>query len=50
MSRRILINDLEEEEVRVAVIDNERLDDLFIERQSKRKYLGNVYKARVVNT
>jgi len=49
MSRIILINDLEQEEVRVAVLDNGRLDDLFIERQSARKYLGNVYKGRVVN-
>jgi ribonuclease E len=49
MSRTILINDLEEEEVRVALLDNGRLEDLFIERQSARKYLGNVYKARVVN-
>jgi ribonuclease E len=49
MSRTILINDLEKEEVRVAVLEDDRLDDLFIERASTRKYLGNVYKARVVN-
>jgi len=49
MSRSILINDLEEEEVRVAVVEDGRLEDLFIERLSARKYLGNVYKARVVN-
>ena len=49
MSRRILINDLEEEEVRVAFLDDGRLEDLYIERESTRKYLGNVYKARVLN-
>ena len=49
MTRKILINDHEPEEVRVAVLEDGRLEDLFIERATSRKYLGNVYKARVVN-
>ena len=50
MSRRIIINDHEEGEVRVALMDEGRLEDLFIERAGSRTYLGNIYKARVVNT
>jgi ribonuclease E len=49
MDRKIIINDQEEGEVRVAVLEDGRLDDLFIERAGARTYLGNIYKARVVN-
>jgi ribonuclease E len=49
MTRSILINDLEPGEVRVAVLDDGVLSDLFIEREGQRKYLGNIYKGRIVN-
>ncbi len=49
MSRKILINDREADEVRVAVLEDGKLDDLYIERTRTRKYLGNIYKARVLN-
>ena len=47
--RRILVNATEEEEIRIAVLDNDRLEDLHYERPAEKKYLGNVYKGRVVN-
>jgi len=49
MARQILVNDLEPGEVRVAVLKDGLLDDLSIERKNHRKYLGNIYKARVLN-
>jgi len=49
MARQILVNDLESGEVRVAVLKDGLLDDLSIERKNHRKYLGNIYKARVMN-
>jgi ribonuclease E len=49
MTRRILINDSEPGEVRVAVLDDDRISDLFMEREGHRKYLGNIYRGRVVN-
>lgn len=49
MVRKILVNDLEPGEVRVAVLEDGKLDDLFVERTNHRKYLGNIYKGRVMN-
>ena len=47
--KRILINALDAEEVRIAVVENGRLEELYHERPDDRKYLGNIYKGRVVN-
>jgi ribonuclease E len=49
MTRRILINDLEPGEIRVAVLEDGSLEDLFLERENHRSYLGNIYQGRVVN-
>ena len=49
MTRRILINDLEPGEIRVAVLEEGRLEDLFLERENQKNYLGNIYKGKVVN-
>ncbi|MHC4858957.1 MAG: Rne/Rng family ribonuclease [Planctomycetota bacterium] len=49
MGRKILINHAEPEEIRVAVLEDGVLEDLSIERVAATKYLGNIYKARVVN-
>jgi len=49
MARQILVNDLEPGEVRVAVLNDGVLDDLSIERKNHRKYLGNIYKGRIMN-
>ena len=49
MSREMLINVAEREECRVAVVDNGRLDELYIERASLVSHVGNIYKGKVVN-
>lgn len=47
MSREILIN-VTPSETRVAMIDNGMLQELMIERSSKRAYTGNIYMGRVL--
>ena len=45
--KRILINAMQREEVRVAVVEGDTLYDLDIEAISKEQKKGNIYKARV---
>ncbi|MCE9583082.1 MAG: Rne/Rng family ribonuclease [Planctomycetes bacterium] len=47
--RRILVNALDPEEVRVAVLDDRVLQEFYIERASRETLVGNIYKGRVVN-
>lgn len=44
---RILANTLDPEEMRVAIVEGERLRELFIERMWERQKSGEIYKARV---
>ncbi|MFH0754408.1 MAG: Rne/Rng family ribonuclease [Candidatus Omnitrophota bacterium] len=46
MSREILIH-VGDGERRVAIVDNKRLDDFYIELDRHRSFLGNIYKGRV---
>jgi ribonuclease E len=47
--RRILVNGTDAEEIRIAVLEKGRLEELYYERPTEKKYLGNIYKGRVVN-
>lgn len=51
MAKTMLINAVEPEESRIAIVDQETnvLEELYIERASEHTYLGNIYKGRVVN-
>jgi ribonuclease E len=49
MAREMLINVAESEECRVAVVEDSSLEELYIERASRGRYVGNVYKGKVVN-
>lgn len=49
MSKEMLVNVAETEECRVAVVDNGRLEELYIERASLVSHVGNIYKGKVVN-
>jgi ribonuclease E len=49
MVKRMLINVAEEEEARLAVVENDILSELYVERTSEEKFLGNIYKGRVAN-
>ena len=46
MSEEILIN-MTPRETRVGVVENGMLQEVHVERASKRGYVGNVYKGRV---
>jgi ribonuclease G len=45
--RKIIANTLDNEEVRVAIVEKGRLYDIFIERMWERQRTGEIYKARV---
>ena len=45
--KRILINATQPEELRLAIVDGQRLLDLDIESQAREQRKGNVYKARI---
>ncbi|MFM9057837.1 MAG: ribonuclease E/G, partial [Planctomycetaceae bacterium] len=45
----MLVNDRPGEECRVAILESNRLEALFIERESSATNVGNIYKGRVTN-
>ena len=47
--KEMLINVLQSEECRIAVVENGVLEELYVERASHENYTGNIYKGRVVN-
>lgn len=47
MSKEILIN-VTPQEIRVAILENGMLHDVYIERSRKRGLVGNVYKGKIV--
>jgi len=49
MARQMLINWLQNEECRVAVVENDSLEELYLERASLTSRVGNIYKGKVVN-
>lgn len=48
-NRKILVNAVDSEESRVAVVNGNRLEELYVNISSQTSYLGNIYKGRVVN-
>src|SRR3954470_18742388 len=49
MAKEMLINVSEGEECRIAIVEDGRLDELYMERQSATSHVGNIYKGRVTN-
>src|SRR5258708_2563819 len=49
MKKEMLINCLQPEEIRIAILENGVLEELYVERASHESYVGNIYKGRVVN-
>lgn len=49
MARRMLVNVMEEEESRIAIVHEEHLEELYVERHTGEQLVGNIYKGRVVN-
>ncbi|MGI9497449.1 MAG: Rne/Rng family ribonuclease [Mariniblastus sp.] len=49
MKKTMLINASQAEENRIAIVENDRLEELYVERESQENFVGNVYKGKVVN-
>ncbi len=49
MRKEMLINVLQPEESRIAIIEDGILEELYVERNSQENLVGNIYKGRVVN-
>src|SRR5947199_419707 len=49
MKKEMLINVLQPEECRIAIVEDGILEELYVERTSHESYTGNIYKGRVVN-
>ena len=45
--KRMLVNATQEEELRVAMVDGQRLFDLDIESQSREQKKANIYKGKI---
>src|SRR2546423_2246977 len=49
MKKEMLINVLQPEEIRIAIVEDGILEELYVERASHESYVGNIYKGRIVN-
>ncbi len=49
MKKEMLINVLQPEEIRIAILEDGVLEELYVERTSHESYVGNIYKGRIVN-
>lgn len=49
MKKEMLVNALQPEESRIAIVEDGILEELYIERNSQENFVGNIYKGRVVN-
>ena len=49
MKKEMLVNVLQPEESRIAVVEDSVLEELYVERSSLESYVGNIYKGKVVN-
>ena len=49
MKKEMLINVLQPEECRIAIVEDGLLEELYVERTSLENYTGNIYKGRIVN-
>jgi ribonuclease E len=49
MPKEMLINVVEGEECRIAIVENGGLEELYMERASIERHVGNIYKGRVNN-
>ena len=48
-SQRILVNSADPEEVRIAVVTDGRLDELYYDRPGEKRFLGNIYKLSLIH-
>jgi ribonuclease E len=49
MKKAMLMNVLQPEESRIAILEGNRLEELYVERNSVEAYAGNIYRGKIVN-
>jgi len=49
MTKEMLINTVEDQECRIAVMVDHVLEELYVERASNASHVGNIYKGRITN-
>jgi len=49
LSREMLINVAQEEECRIAIVENGQLEELYVERSTSSRHVGNIYKGVITN-
>src|SRR5690348_1783210 len=49
MKKEMLINVLQPEECRIAIVEDGILEELYVERTSHESYVNNIYKGKIVN-
>src|SRR6187401_461627 len=49
MKKERLINVLQPEECRIAILESGVLEELYVERTGHESFVGNIYKGRIVN-
>ncbi len=49
MKKEMLINVAQEEECRIAIVEDGVLEELYLERASQNNYVGNIYLGKIVN-
>ncbi len=49
MKKEMLINSSQPEECRIAIVEEGRLEELYVERASQDNYVNNIYKGKIVN-
>src|ERR1700759_1028497 len=49
MAKEIVVNVSEGEECRIALLDEGKLEELYMERTSSTSHVGNIYKGKVTN-
>ncbi len=49
MNKEMLVNVVEEEEVRIAVLEDGKLSQLYLERTGQEQIVGNIHKGIIVN-
>ena len=45
----MLINSSQDEECRIAIVEDGRLEELYVERSNQDNFVGNIYKGKIVN-
>lgn len=49
MKKEMLINAMQNEECRIAIVEDGQLEELYVERASQDNWVGNIYKGKIVN-